>query len=64
MEECIGCVVRRRMPLKLNGNFYKIAIRPAMLYGTKCWVVKHQYIHKMSSGDDNALLDVWAHEKG
>ncbi|RXH92697.1 hypothetical protein DVH24_033593 [Malus domestica] len=27
--------------------FYRTAIRPAMLYGTKCWTVKHQHVHKM-----------------
>ncbi|KAM1528699.1 hypothetical protein ACFXTI_017714 [Malus domestica] len=31
----------RRMPLKLKENFYRTAIRPAMLYGTECWAVKH-----------------------
>jgi hypothetical protein len=26
----------RRVPLKLKGEFYRIAIRPAMLYGAEC----------------------------
>lgn len=30
----------RRIPIKLKGNFYKTATRPAMLYGIECWVVK------------------------
>ena len=29
-----------KIPIKLNGKFYKIAIRPTMLYGTECWAVK------------------------
>ncbi|KAM1019207.1 hypothetical protein ACFX2C_040745 [Malus domestica] len=37
----------RRMSLKLKGKFYRTAIRSAMLYGTECWVVKHQHVHKM-----------------
>ncbi|KAM1720706.1 hypothetical protein ACFX12_022337 [Malus domestica] len=37
----------RRRPLKLKGKFYRTAIRPAMLYGTECWAVKHQHVHKM-----------------
>ena len=27
-------------------SFYQAAIRLAMIYGTKFWVVKKQYIHK------------------
>ncbi|CAN6541821.1 unnamed protein product [Malus baccata var. baccata] len=38
------------MPLKLKEKFYRTAIRPAMLYGTECWAVKHQH---------DASLDVW-----
>ncbi|KAM1306512.1 hypothetical protein ACFX2H_008887 [Malus domestica] len=37
----------RRRPLKLKGKFYRTAIRSAMLYGTECWAVKHQHVHKM-----------------
>ncbi|KAM1469694.1 hypothetical protein ACFXTO_040836 [Malus domestica] len=37
----------RRRPLKLKGKFYRTAIRPAMLYGTECWTVKYQHVHKM-----------------
>jgi hypothetical protein len=29
-----------RVPLKLKGKFYRIAIRPAMLYGAECWPTK------------------------
>lgn len=38
-----------KMPIKLRGNFFffKNAIQPAMLYGTECWAVKKQYIHKI-----------------
>ncbi|KAM1827078.1 hypothetical protein ACFX13_026354 [Malus domestica] len=36
-----GVLCDRRMPLKLKGKFYRTTIRPAMLYGTECWAVKH-----------------------
>ncbi|GJV63071.1 ataxia telangiectasia mutated family protein [Tanacetum coccineum] len=29
----------RNVPLKLNGKFYRVAIRPAMLYGLECWPI-------------------------
>ena len=30
----------QHISLRLKEKFYKMAIRPAILYGTKCWVVK------------------------
>jgi hypothetical protein len=37
-----------RIPIKLKEKFYRTSIRLAMLYGTECWAVKKQHIHKMS----------------
>ena len=37
-----------KIPIKLKGKFYRIAIRLAMLYGIECWVIKKMHIHKMS----------------
>ncbi|CAN6710825.1 unnamed protein product [Malus baccata var. baccata] len=39
-----GVLYNRRRPLKLKGKFYRTVIRPAMLYGTECWAVKHQHV--------------------
>jgi hypothetical protein len=29
----------KKVPLKLKGKFYKVAIRPAILYGSECWPI-------------------------
>nr|GEX81361.1 protein transport protein SEC24-like CEF [Tanacetum cinerariifolium] len=34
-----GVLCDRNVPLKLKGKFYRVAIRPAMLYGSECWPI-------------------------
>nr|GEU61015.1 cleavage/polyadenylation specificity factor, 25kDa subunit [Tanacetum cinerariifolium] len=34
-----GVLCDRRIPLNLKGKFYRVAIRPAMLYGSECWPI-------------------------
>ena len=38
----------RHIPLKLKEKFYKTVIRPAILYGTKCWTILKQHVNKLS----------------
>ncbi|GKC84823.1 kinetochore protein NDC80 [Tanacetum coccineum] len=34
-----GVLCDRNVPLKLKGKFYRVAVRPAMLYGLECWPI-------------------------
>nr|XP_043608812.1 uncharacterized protein LOC122580612 [Erigeron canadensis] len=34
-----GVMCDKRIPLKLKGKFYRVAIRPTMLYGSECWAM-------------------------
>ncbi|KAK9082943.1 hypothetical protein Scep_029414 [Stephania cephalantha] len=43
-----GVICDRNVHTKLKGKFYRTAIRPAMLYGSECWAVKQQQLHKMN----------------
>ena len=38
-REALGVLCDKNVPLKLKGKFYKVAIRPAMLYGSECWPI-------------------------
>ncbi|XP_070041220.1 uncharacterized protein [Nicotiana tomentosiformis] len=35
-----GVLCDKKVPLKLKGKFYRVVVRPMMLYGTECWPVK------------------------
>lgn len=37
-----------KIPIKLKEFFYEISVRPTMLYGNECWVLKKQHVHKIS----------------
>ncbi|KAL3516621.1 hypothetical protein ACH5RR_023523 [Cinchona calisaya] len=45
----------RKIPLRLEGKFYRTAIRPAMLYGSKCWIVNHTHEQKMKVAEMRML---------
>ncbi|XP_070025488.1 uncharacterized protein [Nicotiana sylvestris] len=37
----------RNVPLRIKGKFYRVVVRPAMLYGAGCWPVKNSHLQKM-----------------
>jgi len=44
-----SCVLYdKKVPLKLKGKFYWTSVRPTMLYGTQCWVVKIQHENQVN----------------
>src|SRR4029450_2942072 len=45
----------RRIPLRLKGDFYRTAIRPAILYGTECWAARQQHLHKVNVAEMRML---------
>lgn len=55
----LGILYHRKAPLKLKGKFYHTAVRPTMLYGTKCLTLKNQHENKVSVEDEDVALDLW-----
>ncbi|GJV66350.1 ataxia telangiectasia mutated family protein [Tanacetum coccineum] len=37
----------KKVPLKLKGKFYRVAIQPAMLYGSECWSLTKVQANRM-----------------
>ncbi|XP_070004261.1 uncharacterized protein [Nicotiana sylvestris] len=42
-----GVLCDRNVPLRFKGKFYRVVVRPAMLYGAECWLVKNSHVQKM-----------------
>lgn len=34
----------KKIPPKLKGKLYSVVVRPALLYGAKCWQVKNTHV--------------------
>ncbi|PHU23744.1 hypothetical protein BC332_08851 [Capsicum chinense] len=50
-----GILCDKKVPHKLKGKFYRIAIRPSMLYGAECWPVKNSHIQKLKVAEMRML---------
>ncbi|KAH0468953.1 hypothetical protein IEQ34_002185 [Dendrobium chrysotoxum] len=50
-----GLLCDRKVPLKLKGKFYKLVVRPAMLYGVECWPLKEKHNTKLSVAEMRML---------
>ncbi|KAG5598547.1 hypothetical protein H5410_029917 [Solanum commersonii] len=42
-----GVLCDKKIPPRLKGKFYRVVVRPALLYGAKCWPVKNAHVQKM-----------------
>ncbi|GJR56637.1 ataxia telangiectasia mutated family protein [Tanacetum coccineum] len=50
-----GILCDKNVPLKLKGKFYKVAIRPAMLYGSECWPLTKAQANRMEVSEMRML---------
>jgi hypothetical protein len=39
-RQTYGILFDKKVPNKLKGKFYRMAITHVMMYGAKCWVIK------------------------
>ena len=65
VEKCIGCVVRPLYATKLQGKFlYDDNKTSNALWHEMLGSEASIRTYNECRGDENASLDVWAHEKG
>jgi hypothetical protein len=58
-RQASGILCNKRVPQKLKSKFYRMAIRPAMLYGAECWPTKKATCSTIRyGGDAHVEMDV------
>nr|GEZ89027.1 ataxia telangiectasia mutated family protein [Tanacetum cinerariifolium] len=50
-----GILCDKKVPLKLKGKFYRVAIRPAMMYGSECWPLTKVQANRMEVAEIRML---------
>ncbi|PHT93891.1 TMV resistance protein N [Capsicum annuum] len=50
-----GVLCDKKVPPKLKGKFYRVVVRPALLYGAECWPVKNSHFQKMKVAEMRML---------
>ncbi|KAF3656602.1 putative armadillo repeat-containing kinesin-like protein 2-like isoform X1 [Capsicum annuum] len=53
----------KKVSLKLKGKFYKVVVRPAMVYGAERWLVKNSHIQKLKVAEMRMLRWMCGHTK-
>ncbi|KAF3674573.1 putative pre-mRNA-processing factor 6-like [Capsicum annuum] len=50
-----GVLCDKKVPPKLKGKFYRVVVRPALLYGAECWPVKNSDTQRMKVAEMRML---------
>jgi hypothetical protein len=62
-RQASGVLCDRMVPLKLKGKFYRTVIRPAMLYGAKCWPITRRHVQQLSVAEMRMLRWICSHPR-
>jgi hypothetical protein len=54
-RQASGALCDPRVPLKLKSKFYRIVIRPTMLYGAEWWPTKGRHVQQLSVAEMHML---------
>ncbi|KAE8662040.1 hypothetical protein F3Y22_tig00113721pilonHSYRG00141 [Hibiscus syriacus] len=50
-----GVLCDKKVPLKLKEKFYRMTIRPALLYGSECWAIKKDHVRRIEVAEMRML---------
>jgi hypothetical protein len=62
-RQASGVLCDKKVPQKLKGKFYRLAIRPTMLYGAECWPTKRRHVQQLSVAEMRILCWICGHTR-
>jgi hypothetical protein len=60
-RQASGVLCDKKVPQKLKGKFYRMTIRPTMLYGAECLPIKRRHIQQLSVVEMRMLRWICGH---
>ena len=54
---------KRRIPLGLKGKVYRMVVRPALLYGMECWLIKKSHVQRMRVAEMRMIRWICGHTR-
>ncbi|WMV55704.1 hypothetical protein MTR67_049089 [Solanum verrucosum] len=58
-----GVLCDKKIPPRLKCKFYRVVVRPALLYGVECWPVKNSHVQKMHVAEMRMLRWMCGHTR-
>ncbi|KAG5569286.1 hypothetical protein H5410_059052 [Solanum commersonii] len=58
-----GVLCDKKIPSRLKGKFYRVVVKPALLYGVECWPVKNSHVQKMHVAEMRMLRWMCGHTR-
>ncbi|KAG5610072.1 hypothetical protein H5410_021353 [Solanum commersonii] len=58
-----GVLCDKKIPPRLKGKFYRVVVRPALLYGVECWPVKNAHVKTMHVAEMRMLRWMCGHTR-
>jgi hypothetical protein len=62
-RQASGVLCDKKVPQKLKGKFYRMTIRPTMLYGAECWTTKRRHVQQLSVAEMRMLRWICGHTR-
>ena len=58
-----GVLCDKKIPPKLKGKFYRLVVRPTLLYGAECWPIKNAHDQKIHVAEMRMLRWMCGHSR-
>ena len=54
-KEASGVLFDKGIPEMVKGKLYATMVRPAMIYGSECWAIEKEHVHRLEVEESRML---------